>query len=78
MSSNSPLWIKSFPKNGGATVPVALSGVAPDSFRAPPGEDVKCRRLEINAGNPKGIAIIQPSVDAQRLRWVNAPNKYQP
>jgi hypothetical protein len=20
--------------------------------------------------NPKGIAIIQPSVDAQRLRWV--------
>jgi len=21
-------------------------------------------------GNPKGIEIIQPSVDAQRLRWV--------
>src|SRR6266568_9387061 len=25
-------------------------------------------------GNPERIAIIQPSVDAERLRWVNVPN----
>jgi hypothetical protein len=38
-------------------------------------------RLDLPYGlpcNPKGIAIIQPGVDAQRLRWVNTLNKYQP
>jgi hypothetical protein len=29
-------------------------------------------------GNPKGIAIIQPSVDAQRLRWVNTQKHINP
>jgi hypothetical protein len=28
--------------------------------------------------NPKGIAIIQPGVDAQRLRRVNVPKHHQP
>jgi len=28
--------------------------------------------------NPNGIQIIQPSVDAQRLRWVSVPKKFNP
>jgi len=30
------------------------------------------------AGNPKGIAIIQPRVGAQRLPWVNVPKNHNP
>ena len=36
---------------------------------------IKSERLQGGFGNPKGIAIIQPSVARNELRWVIVPNQ---
>lgn len=35
------------------------------------------RRIRPTIANPNGIGIVQPSVDAQRLRWVIVQTIYQ-